>query len=475
MKFKFLAGAVSALALCSAPAAYAQAPGSITVNLPDGTTIVTTPQGLGYRIDISGGPLGTAQINIDSLSINGSIVSYSGTVTVSGSTTPVSCQIDTSAGTISGDSICTTAFATGSGGGGGGGGAPGGISGGITPPTTGGGTITTSTGPGGVTVYTLTYPNGTSAIITAGQASLIRNVEAEQFLLNLAADAQSIEHAHQLIVQRFSLMQAAGMAPGGINLSSAATYRGKSAGPGGMTPFFWVDAGASDLEDLRIGSGVKGDQQSVSIGADLSSETVTVGAFMSYGDQELSGPDASVETDGFTGGAYLRWALTPGVRLTGVFGAGGHDVSFSRTLGGLSSFGETERDSVFAVLGVEAQANLTNALVLVPSASVAWSKTETDAYTDSNGFPIGGVESDSTIGSVGGTAFFTGGSVTPFLNLSFNQHLEDQIGIDESWGTVGAGFVARLGRAAIVASVDTTVSKSDGEETSFHLTLRGGF
>lgn len=477
MRLKFLAAAASAATIVCGGAAFAQSAGSIVVDLSDGTHIVTTPQGGGYLIEMSGGPGGDITVNITSLAYNGNVVSYTGTVTVQGTTTNIACDVNLTTGTISGNQYCQTAFATGSSGGGGSSGGSGGVvSGGFTPSTTGGGTITTSSGPGGTTVYTLTYPDGTVATITAGQATLIRNVEAEQFLLGIAHDARSIEDVQNLIVQRFGQMQAAGIAPGGISLTAGGGYAGRAAGAGGWSPGLWIDGSAAEVQDKRIGAGVRGWDQSITVGADLSSDALTVGGFLTYATRDTDGPDAIANEDGFTGGVYGRWSVMPGVIFTGAAGASGSGLDFSRTVGALTSTGSTDRTSSFALLGVESQFSLGARLLVTPSLTFAYSGSKTDAYTDSNNLPIGGVETDTTLGSLGASFYYTGGMVTPYLALNYNQQLDGPAGVDKSYGVVGAGVIVQAGGGvAVIAGASGLVDKSGETSTGVNVTLRRGF
>lgn len=478
MLMKSLAAGVSALSIVFAAGAVAAQGASTTVELPDGTTIVTTVTGpTSLTIEISGGPNPPVSIDITNLVYSGDEVTYTGTATVSGTTTDISCVVDLGAGVVTGSDFCDQAFASSSTGGGGGG-----TGGGGTVTTTGLGTITggatiiETPGPGGTTIYTMELPNGTIINVTPGETLLFRNVQAEQFLLGLAADIRNINDVQSLIAQRFGQMQAAGIAPQGISLTANDAYRGRNAGPGGMAPFFWVDGQVSRIENDLIGSGVDGHSRAFTVGGDLNSETVTIGAFASYGDTDLDGVDAISEEDGFTAGAYVRWSFTPGWVLTGAVGGSDMSVYYSRTVGGLTSTGNTDRSSTFALLGVETRTNLSPSVVAVPSLTIVHSESDSDAYTDSNGFVVGGVSTETTIGSLGGAFYFTGGNVTPFVALNYNHDLDAAPGQDDGYGTVGLGAIARVGaNAALIGSLNAMVGKSGETDTGVSLTLRSGF
>lgn len=483
-KIRLLAGCAGVLAAAclSSTAAHAQVlppgvtlPGGLTttVNLPDGTKVTTTVTGpTTLTIDTTGGPNPPLKVNITNFVAAGAVITYTGTVTVAGVTSPFDCQVNTSTNTVTGSQYCSTVFGGSSGGGGT---TPPTTGGGtVTPPTTGGGTVTTTTGPNGIVFHTITLPNGSTISVTTPQLNLIRNVEAEQFLLSLAAERLTVNNVQAFVGQRLQQLQAAGLAPGGINIGSL--YRGRAAGESGLSSGVWADASATDLKDDRIGSGVDGDAKAIAIGGDLSGGAFSLGGFVGYGTMDLSGADAVTETDGFSYGAYGRWSVTPQLNFSLSLGAADQDVYFKRTAGTLVSTGDTDRSSKFGLVGVDSMLPLSDSVLLVPGLTISYVETETDPYIDSNGFPIGGVSSDTTVATLGVTAYYTAGPVLPYISLAASRQLNDVAGIDRSYGAVGAGVLFNLtDRAKLLAGISTLVSKEDERETTLSLTLRQGF
>ncbi len=485
MKLKFLAATAAAAALITgAGAAQAQTlppgvtlPGgtATTVTLPDGTRVTTTITGATtLTIETTGGPNPPIRVNITNFTISGSAINYVGTVVVGGASSAFNCTVNTATGAISGSQYCSTAF-----GGGSGGSTPPATTPPVTtPPTTGGGTVVTTPGPNGTTIITITAPDGTKIQVTAPQLSLIRNVEAEQFLLNLAAERLTINNVQSFVTQRLSQLQAAGLAPGGLSLTrNKDGYIGVSAGETGVSSGIWVDAAFGSIENELIGSGVDGDTKALALGVDLTGGSYNVGAFATYTTLDLSGSDAINESDGYGFGLYGRLSASPQLNFTASAGLGKDDVYFRRTAGTLVSSGDTERDTVFGLLSVDGQVAMTESILMVPSLGVSYVKSETDAYTDSNGFPIGGVESDTTLATLGATWYLTGGGVLPFVSLAATRQLNDDIpGLDRTYGTVGAGLVMTIADGVnLVGSVQHLIGKEFEEGTTFSLTLRKGF
>jgi outer membrane autotransporter protein len=202
----------------------------------------------------------------------------------------------------------------------------------------------------------------------------------------------------------------------------------------------------------------------------------TFGVFAGYSATKLDGTGSIYKSDGASGGAYVRVAFSPQFRVTGTVGVSGQDVTFDRTVLTLRSVGKTDRSQTFGSLAVDGQFALGTDVVAVPTASVLFSNSKTDAYVDNAGRRFAETDADFSLGQVGSTFFYTGGSVLPYAGVALNHQFNKGRGSDRTYGVLSAGVAAPIGpRLNLVVGAQTLVAKRGERETSVGATLRQGF
>lgn len=171
---RLLAGCAGALmAACLSTAAHAQLPPGVTlpgglsttITLPDGTKVTTTVTGATtLTIETVGGPNPPIKVNITNFVASGATITYTGSVTVAGATSPFDCVVNTQTNAVTGSQYCSNVFEGAST-------TPPPTTGGgtVTPPTTGGGTVTTTNGPNGIVFHTITLPDGSTIQVSTSQ------------------------------------------------------------------------------------------------------------------------------------------------------------------------------------------------------------------------------------------------------------------------------------------------------------------
>jgi hypothetical protein len=472
--------AIAATLLFSATliAGPAAAQATTTVTNPDGTVIKTTVNGLNdIFVSITGGPEFTndpATVQFNSVVPSASTIVYTGTISRSGTSTPFSCTLNTSTQQVTGTGACATVFSTGSG------------SGTSTPPATTTTTTTTTPPPvvttttttdtGTTTTTTVTTSDGTVLEITTGEREIISAVEAEQFFLALVGDRLTASSMQSFVASRVQALSMAALMAPSQRVGATEGYVGRSAGGMGPDRGVWVNASGSYTDNSRPGSSQDGWTGAAAVGADVMFETTALGGYVGYDSTDLSGPGLGYESDGWTVGAYASWSANPLFRVTGSLGYGQHDVNFSRQIGALSSTGDTNRDQVFGSLSFESQLELSDRLVAIPSVGVSVSNSKTDSYVDSAARRIAGVDADLTTAQLGGALFYRGDSFLPYIMASVNEDLDDQPGIDGSYGMVGAGVALPISQAfSLSLSAQQMIAKEHESVTTFGATLRRGF
>jgi len=300
---------------------------------------------------------------------------------------------------------------------------------------------------------------------------LISFVEADQLIKALLGDRLTAGSVQNFIANRVTALSM-----GNYNLTQNG-YSGIAAGeaPGGRVGI-WADVAHTWLEDNRLGGAQEGDAQAAAFGADYQFQGGTIGAFISYGDTDISGGGSSFGSDGWSGGIYGNILLGSTVRLTGTLGTAKHDVAYTRTQGALISIGETERSQTFGAVSLESQHMLSRNLVAVPSVGVFLSSSTTDAYTDRAGRAIAGQDTDFSVATVGSAFYLTGGKVLPYATVAWNQELKSATGSDEAYARFGLGVAIPFGGGADFTVGGQVLAFKRGErETSVGLTLRKRF
>lgn len=476
---RFLLAVAAALFFVGAVAAGpAAAQTTSTVTRPDGTVIKTTINGLNdIRISITGGPDFTnnpADVTFSEVLPTGDIVKYTGTITQGGTTTPFTCTLNTVTKTVTGTGACDLAFSSESGGSS----TPTTPSTPSTPttPTTPTGTGTTTTNTDGSTTTTTTTSDGTVVTVTVGDQAVISAVEADQLILALLGDRLTSQTMQSFVASRIQALSLAALAPAPRRMTSNGGYVGRSAGAEALGLGVWVNATGTYTDTNRPGSAQDGWTGAGALGVDMMMENAVVGAYAGYDSTDLDGPGLNYGSDGWTIGAYGSWSSSPAFRVTAAIGYGQHDVDYRRQTTGVLSFGSTNRDQVFGSLAIESQIALTDRWVAIPSLAISASSSKTDGYTDNAGRRIGSVNSDLTTAILGGSLFYRGDRFLPYLSASLNEDLDDQPGVDGSYGVIGAGFAAPLADGlSIAVGVQRLVGKTYEEETTVGATLRRGF
>lgn len=455
-----------------------------TITNPDGTVIQTTVNSLSdIRISITGGPVFStmpATVLFNQVTPGTNSIVYSGTVSVGGLSEAFSCTLNTVTKQVTGSGACAVAFsgdtlsslgataspttstpaapttpaAT-------------------TPPVT---TTTTTTTDGAGTTTTVTASNGTVITITTGERELISQVEAEQFYLALVGDRLTASTMQGFVASRIQALSLAAFAPPPQRVGAADGYKGRSAGEMGPDRGVWVNATGSYTDNTRPGSAQDGWTGAAAVGLDVMYETTALGAYVGYDTTDLDGPGLGYGSDGWTVGAYASWSANPLFRVTGSIGYGQHDVDFSRQVGGLLSSGDTRRDQLFGSLSFESQLELSDRLVAIPSLGVSMSSSTTDAYVDNAARRIAGVDADLSTAQAGAALFYKGDRILPFIMASVNEDLDDQAGVDGSYGMVGAGVALPISdNFSLALTAQKMVAKENEEVTTFGATLRRGF
>ena len=469
---RFLLAAVAALFIMGGVGAGpAAAQTTTTVTNPDGTVIKTTINSLNdIRISITGGPTfssNPADVIFTEVAPSADSIRYTGTISQGGTTTPFTCTLNTATKTVTGTGACNVVFSGETGGGTATPTTP------TTPTTTP--TITTTTTDSGTTT-TVTTGDGTVMTITVGDQQVISDVEADQLVLALLGDRLTSQTMQGFVTNRIQALSLAALAPAPRRMTRNDGYVGRSAGAEALGVGVWVNATGTFTEDDRPGSAQDGWTGAGALGVDLMLENAIVGGYLGYDSTDLDGPGLSYGSDGWTVGAYGSWSASPAFRVTGAIGYGRHDVDYRRQGAGVLSFGDTSRDQVFGSVSVESQFALTERLVAIPSLGVSVSSSTTDAYTDNAGRRIGEIDSDLSTAVLGGALFYRGDSFLPYISASLNEDLDDQPGVDGSYGVIGAGFAAPLSdNLSIAFMVQRLLAKDNEEETTVGATLRRGF
>jgi len=245
-------------------------------------------------------------------------------------------------------------------------------------------------------------------------------------------------------------------------------YTGLSAGDPNGPSSVWASATGSDLKFNYIGSGTEGNQYNFVLGADHRFDTITAGVFGGFARTKLDGTGSAYKAEGWSGGVYGSVQMTPEVSLTATVGMANQDVAFDRSLGGFRSFGETDRDQTFGSLALAGMYQIDERVIMAPSAGVVFSRSETDAYLDQAGRPIGSAASNLSLGQVGATFYFPSEGFTPFVGGSLNHHL-NKSNTDRTYQVVGGGVIIPVGSVNLVASATTMLSKKFEREHTFSL------
>jgi hypothetical protein len=166
--------------------------------------------------------------------------------------------------------------------------------------------------------------------------------------------------------------------------------------------------------------------------------------------------------------------MMPTVALTATVGMGTQDVSFDRSLGGFRSYGDTSRDQRFGSIAMTGTFQVAENVIVAPNAGVVFSRSETDAYLDQAGRPIGASASNLSLGQVGATFYFPSNGFTPFVGGSLNHHL-NKSNTDRTYEVLGAGVIIPVGYVNLVASATTMVSKKFESENTFSLGVTARF
>lgn len=470
---RFLLAVAAALFFVGAVAAGpAAAQTTSTVTNPDGTVIKTTINGLNdIRISITGGPTfgsNPADVAFTEVLPSGDTIKYTGTITQGGATTAFTCTLNTVTKTVTGTGACDVAFSSETGGSS----TP--TTPTTTPPTTTPPTTTTNTD--GSTTTTTTTTDGTVVTVTVADQAVISAVEADQLILALLGDRLTSQTMQSFVASRIQALSLAALAPAPRRMTAKDGYVGRSAGAEALGLGVWVNATGTYTENDRPGSAQDGWTGAGALGVDMMLENAVLGAYAGYDSTDLDGPGLNYGSDGWTIGAYGSWSSSPAFRVTAAVGYGQHDVDYRRQTTGVLSFGSTNRDQVFGSVAIESQIALADRWVAIPSLAISASSSKTDGYTDNAGRRIGSVDSDLTTAILGGSLFYRGDRFLPYLSASLNEDLDDQPGVDGSYGVIGAGFAAPLSAdLSIAVGVQRLVGKTYEEETTVGATLRRGF
>ena len=107
---------------------------------------------------------------------------------------------------------------------------------------------------------------------------------------------------------------------------------------------------------------------------------------------------------------------------------------------------------------------------------VSTSSSKSDAYVDSAARRINGVDADLSTAQAGATLFYRGDRILPYVMASVNEDLDEQPGVDGSYGLVGAGVALSLSdNFSLALTAQKMVAKSHEDVTTFGATLRRGF
>jgi len=204
---------------------------------------------------------------------------------------------------------------------------------------------------------------------------------------------------------------------------------GLSAGDAALTQALsvWLSANYNNAENDFPGIAYDADTYGVSLGLDYTvSDTVNVGAFVSYTNTETTTPfnGGGSDTDSFTVGPYISVALTDIVSVDASVGYTFSNIDNRRTAGVLLITGEQDASTWFGAVNLSATKWLENNFGLTGRVGYSYSSSTNDAYTDSTATPVAESESDLGQLQVAGRVSYYTESVMPYAGLTYVHDVE---------------------------------------------------
>ncbi len=225
----------------------------------------------------------------------------------------------------------------------------------------------------------------------------------------------------------------------------------------------WLSANYNNAENTFPAIAYDADTYGVSIGVDYTaSDTVNVGAFLSYANTDTETPfnGGGSDTDAFSVGPYVSVMLNDLLTLDASVGYTFSQIDNRRVAGAVTITGEQDADTWFGTVNLSATKWLENNIGLTGRVGYSYSDSENDAYTDSTGTPVAG--SDSQLGQlqIAARASYYTETALPYIGITYVNDVDSERVIaaplpsdDEDEFIANAG-VTFFGEGALSGGID---------------------
>ncbi|MDP2122779.1 MAG: autotransporter outer membrane beta-barrel domain-containing protein [Parvibaculum sp.] len=253
---------------------------------------------------------------------------------------------------------------------------------------------------------------------------------------------------------------------------------GLSAGDAALTEALsaWLAVSYNNAENDFPGIAYDADTYGVSVGLDYKlSDTVNVGAFLSYSNIDTTTPfnGGGSDTDSYSVGPYVSVALSDIFSVDATVGYTVSKIDNRRVFFGLPITGEQDASTWFGAVNLSATKWLDNNVGLTGRVGYSYSHSQNDAYVDSTATPVAKTESDLGQLQVAGRVSYYTGTMMPYVGLTYVHDVERERIIaaplpsddrDEFIANAGLSF---FGEGPISGGVDVSYNFSRDDTEGF--------
>lgn len=262
---------------------------------------------------------------------------------------------------------------------------------------------------------------------------------------------------------------------------------GLAAGDNGIGYGAWASYSYSDFDNDLSSTAFDGNRHTVLAGLDLSPwERTVFGLALGYeaGDIDTTFNGGNQETDGYTIAPYVGALLTDTWSVDFSFGYSNVEYDQFRTFAGTRITSSPDADRWFGALNVNGLTTYGN-WILGAKVGTLYAQSTIDSFVESDGTPVGELQSEVGQWNVGGNVAYTFGQFEPFANVTYeNDFNMTEIAVttgpqpanDDDDVLTGLG-VRYYGQNGISGNVEWNkrLGREDFDEDIFTLSVRVDF
>ncbi len=212
---------------------------------------------------------------------------------------------------------------------------------------------------------------------------------------------------------------------------SAIGDTGLSAGDAALTNALsvWASANYNNAENSFPSIAYDADTYGFSLGLDYAaSDTVNVGAFLSYANTDTETPfnGGGSDTDAYTVGPYVSVMLNEIFTVDASIGYTFSEIENRSVVGLVTVTGDQDAETWFASANISATKWFENNIGLTGRLGYSYSDSDNEAYVDSTGTPVAATESQLGQLQVAARVSYYTENVLPYIGLTYVNDIDNE-------------------------------------------------